>query len=78
MICYRCGLGIAEHEVGVQHMGTDKAHQEYRCRELLKEQIQRLRNLCWDSGVCPECGAKADCYGGNAYCTNCEATKESI
>jgi tRNA(Ile2) C34 agmatinyltransferase TiaS len=45
--------------------------------ELIKkqeEEIERLRKLAWDNGVCPECGSKADDVGNHMHCTDCDAT----
>ena len=43
-----------------------------RCA-VLEAEVERLRLLCWENSLCPNCGCKADPFGGGMCCTDCDA-----
>lgn len=65
--CGRCGIEIDLREAGIRYFGTFAAHEESRCIQLLRMEIDRLRSLLntpeieeFDKAV-PEANLAKDC-----------------
>lgn len=61
-LCGSCRLPIHKAEVGLRYFGYGVSHQEYRCTQLLRREVERLKGELQELSRSHCCG----CAGGSA------------